>query len=73
MSQNIDLDMLFDELRSAQSECDAIDAELARLEHGDANANKSFFRLVDRRRLIGERLLATIEALEHSRSTALVH
>ena len=39
MNQNPELDLFIDELRSAQSECDVIDAELAKLTPDDASAN----------------------------------
>lgn len=71
MNQNPELDVFIDELRSAQSECDVIDAELAKLRHDDASANVRFYSLVDRRRLIGERLIATIERLESAASHAV--
>ena len=70
MNQNPELDLFIDELRSAQSECDVIDAELAKLTPDDASANLRFFSLVDRRRLIGERLIATIERLGSDASPA---
>jgi hypothetical protein len=45
MSKNPELDIFFEELQAAQSECDVIDGELARLENNDPSASVRFSRI----------------------------
>jgi hypothetical protein len=70
MIQNSELDAFNLELAKAQAECDAIEAELSLLQHGEPGASFKYFNLVGRRRLIGERLLAAVEALGSAGSLA---
>jgi hypothetical protein len=63
MVQNSQIDLLNARLDAAKVERDAIDAEMAQLQHGDPDTPFRFFNLVGRRRLISERLLAAVEAL----------
>ena len=71
MIQSSKLDAFNGELQKAQAEADVIDAELARLQRDDPAAPFRFFNLVGRRRLIGERLLAAVEALGSVRADDL--
>ena|SRR5579859_506576 len=63
MVQNSQIDLLNARLEAAKVERDAIDSELAQLQHGDPDTPFRFFNLVGRRRMIAERLLAAVEAL----------
>ena len=72
MVQNSQIDLLNAQLEAAKVERDAIDAELDQLQNGGDPGCAEFrvFNLVARRRLIGERLLAAVEALGNVGSLA---
>ncbi len=70
MVRNCQIDLLNARLEAAKAERDAIDAELAQLQHGDPGTPFRFFNLVGRRHLIAEGLLATVEELGSAVSLA---